>query len=71
MLNVLLAGEIIQITNEGVKHVAMVARPNPLSSPSFCIFEYVYFARPDSMFEGICFVAIVSYGYSSQDDGLR
>jgi len=54
------SGEIIQVTIEGVKPVAMVARPDPHLMPAFCIFEYIYFARPDSMFEGTgtCFVAI-------------
>jgi len=49
---VMMSGEIIQISGQGMKRVAMVARPNPSSSPAFCIFEYIYFARPDSVFEG-------------------
>jgi len=40
------------MTSEGMKPVAVVARPNPVSMPAFCVFEYVYFARPDSVFEG-------------------
>jgi len=40
------------MTSEGMKPVAVIARPNPISMPAFCIFEYVYFARPDSLFEG-------------------
>jgi len=61
----MLSGEIIQMTSEGIKPVAMVARPNPVSMPAFCIFEYVYFARPDSVFEGTdtCFVASISAAY--------
>jgi len=55
-----LLGEIIQMTSEGMKPVAMIGRPNPVSLPAFCIFEYVYFARPDSVFEGImlCLVCV-------------
>jgi len=49
---VMMSGEIIQISGQGMKRVAMVARPNPSSLPAFCIFEYIYFARPDSVFEG-------------------
>ena len=45
------AGEIVQITKEGVKSVCVVPRPKEQPS-AFCIFEYVYFARPDSLFEG-------------------
>ena len=30
----------------------MAPRPNKVP-PAFCIFEYVYFARPDSVFEGM------------------
>jgi amidophosphoribosyltransferase len=41
-------GEMVVITAEGlVSH-----RPFTPASPRFCIFEYVYFARPDSKVEG-------------------
>ena len=44
-------GEIVKITKEGVRSVCVVPRPDDKLS-AFCIFEYVYFARPDSVFEG-------------------
>ena len=45
-------GEIIQITKQGIKTLATVPRKKQ-QPPAFCIFEYVYFARPDSILEGI------------------
>ncbi|XP_061094119.1 amidophosphoribosyltransferase [Conger conger] len=44
-------GEIVQISKHGVKTLSVVPRPEG-DLPAFCIFEYVYFARPDSIFEG-------------------
>uniref|UniRef100_A0A8C1KKI5 Amidophosphoribosyltransferase n=1 Tax=Cyprinus carpio TaxID=7962 RepID=A0A8C1KKI5_CYPCA len=44
-------GEIVQISKNGVKSLSVVPRPEG-DPPAFCIFEYVYFARPDSIFEG-------------------
>ncbi|XP_071787673.1 amidophosphoribosyltransferase-like [Asterias amurensis] len=44
-------GEIIQITKQGIKTLATVPRKKQ-QPPAFCIFEYVYFARPDSILEG-------------------
>jgi amidophosphoribosyltransferase len=41
-------GELIVITNDGLE----THRPFAVASPRFCIFEYVYFARPDSLVEG-------------------
>ena len=41
-------GEIVVITAEGVQSV----RPFPKTGQRFCIFEYVYFSRPDSVAEG-------------------
>lgn len=47
-----LPGEIVQISKHGVKSLSVVPRPEG-DPPAFCIFEYVYFARPDSVFEGL------------------
>ena len=44
------AGEAIFIDMQGNCHSRMV-HPNPSSAP--CIFEYVYFARPDSIMDGV------------------
>jgi amidophosphoribosyltransferase len=43
-------GECVFIDNDGNFHAQQCAE-NPVKSP--CIFEYVYFARPDSMMDGI------------------
>ncbi|EMP25118.1 Amidophosphoribosyltransferase [Chelonia mydas] len=46
-----LPGEIVKISRYDVQTLDVVPRPG--GDPSaFCIFEYVYFARPDSIFEG-------------------
>ena len=37
-------GEILMIGKEGLKSI----KPFPERQPTFCIFEYIYFARPDS-----------------------
>lgn len=45
-------GEIIKFErNRMPKTLAIMPRPREAESPSFCIFEYVYFARPDSILE--------------------
>ena len=46
-----LPGEVVEISRQGVKSKAIIERP-PDMKPAFCFFEYVYFARPDSVFEG-------------------
>jgi amidophosphoribosyltransferase len=43
------AGEMIVISQDGVKSI----RPFLQQKKRFCIFEYVYFSRPDSTFEGV------------------
>ncbi|MCA0201648.1 MAG: amidophosphoribosyltransferase [Proteobacteria bacterium] len=42
------AGEVVIITKDGVRSL----KPFPKQHPRFCIFEYIYFARPDSVAEG-------------------
>ncbi len=42
-------GEIVVISANGVRSI----RPFSREQPRFCVFEYVYFSRPDSVVEGI------------------
>lgn len=42
-------GEIIIITKDGIKSILLEEKPKKQT----CIFEYVYFARPDSVIDGI------------------
>jgi amidophosphoribosyltransferase len=41
-------GEIVVLSAEGIRSL----KPFVKKSPRFCIFEYIYFARPDSVVEG-------------------
>jgi amidophosphoribosyltransferase len=41
-------GEIVVINDQGVHSI----KPFGKSAPRFCVFEYIYFARPDSIVEG-------------------
>jgi amidophosphoribosyltransferase len=41
-------GEMVVITSDGIESL----HPFPPKQRRFCVFEYVYFARPDSMVEG-------------------
>ena len=49
--DILFLGEILEINKNGMFSRCIVPRPNS-APPAFCIFEYVYFARPDTVFEG-------------------
>ncbi|MFT7579741.1 MAG: amidophosphoribosyltransferase [Myxococcota bacterium] len=42
-------GEIVRLDAEGL-HATMAEVPS--KDPALCVFEYVYFARPDSLYEG-------------------
>jgi len=43
-------GEIVIIENDKIKSI----KPFPAQKPRPCIFEYIYFARPDSIINGKC-----------------
>lgn len=42
-------GEVVIIDKSGVRSV----RPFAPERPRFCVFEYIYFARPDSVLDGV------------------
>lgn len=44
-----LPGEIVVITKDGMQSIP----PKKQCDSSFCIFEHIYFARPDSVLEGV------------------
>ncbi len=44
-------GEIVVIDINGIRSLSEKV---PETKPSICVFEYIYFARPDSIIEGTC-----------------
>ncbi len=44
-------GEVVVVSDEGVKSIDTHCNKVP---ESFCVFEYIYFARPDSVINGAC-----------------
>jgi amidophosphoribosyltransferase len=42
-------GEVVRITPSGLESIVVV---NERAHPALCMFEYIYFARPDSMLSG-------------------
>ncbi|KAL8558451.1 hypothetical protein ACOMHN_052269 [Nucella lapillus] len=47
----ILPGEIVEVSQKGIQSKMVVTLPKD-KTPAFCFFEYVYFARPDTIFEG-------------------
>ncbi len=45
-------GEIVAITQEGISSNKSMCLPDP-KKQARCIFEYIYFARPDSVLDGV------------------
>lgn len=45
-------GEIVAITKEGISSNRSMCFPDP-KKQARCIFEYIYFARPDSVLDGV------------------
>lgn len=42
-------GEIVRVNEDGIKRFHKIKSPRT----AFCMFEFVYFARPDSIFQGV------------------
>ncbi|CAJ0942644.1 unnamed protein product [Ranitomeya imitator] len=57
-----LPGEIVKISRAGVQTLDVVPRYRERDPSAFCIFEYVYFARPDSIFEANILLAPLQCG---------
>jgi amidophosphoribosyltransferase len=50
-------GELVTVSENGFKHTQLIENPRQ----AFCCFEYAYFARPDSRFDG-------KYVYEMRED---
>ena len=46
-------GEVVVIDQSGLRSYPIAAAGTPSPAPRFCVFEHVYFARPDSLVNGI------------------
>lgn len=57
MVRDVLPGEIVRIDAKGVSST-MVFTPTELPRPAFCVFEFVYFARPDSVINDLLVHAV-------------
>ncbi len=53
-----LPGEIVTITKDGIKSDTSLCQKNTAR----CIFEYIYFARPDSEIDGMGYMSHVNAG---------
>jgi hypothetical protein len=40
-------GEIVRLDKDGISSFKVWGEAGPPRAPAFCVFEYVYFARPD------------------------
>mgnify|MGYP001077627439 FL=1 len=58
----LLPGEMLVVTEDGIASY----HPFPAAKPAFCIFEYIYFARPDSLLFGRSGCMAVGVGQPSR-----
>ncbi len=53
------AGEILKLTDDGIEHCMQIAKQEQAS----CIFEFIYFARPDTVWNKACVhTARVNFG---------
>lgn len=61
---------MVELSRTGIKSVYIAPRPNN-KPPATCIFEYVYFARPDSVMEGRNVSKTVMYQISRTCTGAK